>query len=503
MYQMFKKNKETENILVKIDLFILTIKQSYDIISIMSKKVNRVKSKFSEKISDRILDIFNNHFLDNDYENIKIKHNIKKLLYNYQHLHVFNLVTCIRNNNIALDGSATGTGKTYTAIALCNQLNLDPIIVCSNSTKSYWQMVCNRFSVKPITIVNYELLRTCKIYDKDGGKIKAPFLTKEKSTYKWNIEKPKNTIIIYDEVHKCKNNKSLQGKLLMSSKHQCKILMLSATLCDKLEDFLVFGYMLGFYNKLILGKNWIKGVLRDDMKKLDKSYSSLATHLFPNKGSRMMIEDIGKDFPDNKISADCYDLDKKSTKYMNHYLEIVKDNLDNNNKLCEISLTRQKIEKLKSTIILEELLKYYEMDKSVVVFINFLETLDIISDKLNKLKIKHSIVKGGQTENDRMKNIDLFQYNKNKVILCTIQTGGESINLHDKNGTNPRVSIISPSFSSLELCQTLGRIYRSDTKSKCLQKIIFCSNTYEERICEIIKEKYNFITKLTDDDLII
>ena len=125
------------------------------------------------KVSDRIMDIFNNKFLDNDFENIKIKYEIKRLLYNYQHLHVFNLVTAIKNNNIAVDGSATGTGKTYTAIALCKQLNLDPIIVCAKSTRSNWKLVCNKFKVNPVCIVNYELIRNCKIYDSDGNKIDA------------------------------------------------------------------------------------------------------------------------------------------------------------------------------------------------------------------------------------------------------------------------------------------------------------------------------------------
>ena len=84
-----------------------------------------------------------------------------------------------------------------------------------------------------------------------------------------------------------------------------------------------------------------------------------------------------------------------------------------------------------------------------------------------------------------------------------IQVGGTSIGLHDTSGKYPRVSIISPSFSSIEIVQALGRIYRSNVKSNCLQKLIFCANTYEEKICDIIKNKSSFISKLTDDDLII
>ena len=83
-----------------------------------------------------------------------------------------------------------------------------------------------------------------------------------------------------------------------------------------------------------------------------------------------------------------------------------------------------------------------------------------------------------------------------------IQTGGESISLHDIDGKHPRVSIISPSMSSIELVQVLGRIYRTGVKSPVLQKIVFCDDTYENNICQIIKNKINFLNKLTDDDLI-
>jgi superfamily II DNA or RNA helicase len=454
-----------------------------------------------DKVSARIMDLFYNRFLDNDFENIKIKYDIKKLLYDYQYLHVFNIVTSLKNNNIAIDGSATGTGKTYTSIAVCKQLNLDPIIICTRTTRSSWATVCKKFGVEPVCIVNYELLRNCKQH-LDGDIINTKFLTKINKKYVWNIESSKKTILIFDEVHKCKNHKSQLGELLKSSKNKCKILMLSATMCDRLEDFTLFGYMLGFYARLAQGKNWIKGIMREDTKKIGKiEYGALAGNLFPEKGSRMMLEDIGDTFPKNKIVSDCYDLDKEDTINMNKKLDAIKKMYKNGDKLAEISSLRQEIERFKIPIILDEITKYYDTGKSVVVFVNFLDTLRTISTKLSDLHIDHSIIKGGQTEEERNINIELFQYNRNRLIVCTIQSGGESINLNDRDGTNPRVSIISPSLSSIDLVQAIGRIYRSNTKSQCLQKIIFCAGTYEERICDIIRQKSDFINQLSDDDL--
>lgn len=454
-----------------------------------------------DKVSARIMDLFYNRFLDNDFENIKIKYDVKKLLYNYQYLHVFNIVTSLKNNNIAIDGSATGTGKTYTSVAVCKQLNLNPVIICTRSTRSSWETVCKKFGVEPVCIVNYELLRNCKQY-LDGDIVHANFLTKNNKKYVWNFESPKKTLLIFDEVHKCKNYKSQLGELLKSSRDQCKILMLSATMCDRLEDFTLFGYMLGFYSRLAQGKNWIKGIMREDTKKIGKvEYGALAGNLFPEKGSRMMLEDIGDTFPKNKIVSDCYDLDRDDTISMNKKLDAIKKMYKNGKKLPEISALRQEIERFKIPIILEEIVKYHDMGKSVVVFVNFLDTLKTISINLSELHMDYSIIKGGQTEEERNHNIDLFQYNRNRLIICTIQSGGESINLNDRNGTNPRVSIISPSLSSIDLVQAIGRIYRSNTKSQCLQKIIFCAGTYEERICDLIKQKSDFINQLSDDDL--
>ena len=458
---------------------------------------------FSEEPSrfdDQIEDIFHNKFLDNDYQNINIKYFIKNELLSHQMMHVSNLLSCLKHNGIAFDGSATGTGKTYTSLAVCKQLNLNPIIVCTKSTRSIWKQICKKFSVTPASIVNYELLRVCKDYDEHNNIIKSKYLSiDDKKKYCWNLNFHK-TLLIFDEVHKCKNHLSQLGKLLMSSKHKCKILMLSATICDKETDFLVFGYMLGFYNRLGIGKTWVKNIIREDKQIITKKkYSALSTYLFPNFGSKMMISDMDNSIRENNISVECYDIDKEKIKIINNNLNLIKNNIV----LKDISETRQCIEKVKLDIIFEQMIKYYELDKSIVVFVNYVKSLETLSEKLTKLDINHSILIGGQSQETREKNIDLFQFNKNRIILSMIQVGGTSIGLHDTSGKYPRVSIISPSFSSIEIVQALGRIYRSNVKSNCLQKLIFCANTYEEKICDIIKNKSSFISKLTDDDLII
>ena len=122
---------------------------------------------------------------------------------------------------------------------------------------------------------------------------------------------------------------------------------------------------------------------------------------------------------------------------------------------------------------------------------------------LSKLLNVKCLVHGKQTYEERKKNIKNFQKNKERIILCNIAAGGQSINLHDETGEFPRVSLIVPSYSSTQLIQALGRIHRAGSKSPATQRIIFCSGTVEEHIAKRLKAKVNNLSNFNDNDLSI
>ena len=457
------------------------------------------------KAEKRVNDMFNKGEFDDDFINIKFKPIVTKNILPYQTLHVMNLVAALMKSNDAcvIDGSSTGTGKTYTAIATCAQLGLSPFIVCPRSIIGNWKSVCDIFNVRPLAIVNYETLKNGKEYDDDMNKTKSIYVEKKDKSYNWTFDK--NTIIIFDEAHKCKNKNSLNGKLMASVKGKTRVMLLSATLCDKPTDFLLFGLIVGFYDTFKKGKNWINGILVDDRNKFGKHESSLSKHIYPKHGSKMSLEDLGTAIPQNVVSTECYTIKQIYADKINKEYEAIKKALKTTSgagDLTAIIQARQKIEEHKSPILLELCEKYIEINHSVVIFVNFVKTMDHLKKALDDKDIKYSHIVGGQTFEDRTKQIEEFQNNNNKVILAMMQTGGESINLHDLSGNHPRVSLISPSFSSIELVQALGRIYRTGVKSRVLQKLIFCDNTYETTICQVIKKKIGFLNKLSDDDLL-
>lgn len=469
-----------------------------------------ITQQLRDKIDQRVIQLFEKGHTNNDIDNINIRTNIIDKLYPYQTLHTFNIITALKNNNCVVDGSYTGTGKTYTTIAACAQLNLIPIVICTKNVISTWINVINLFNVNSLFVINYENIRSLNYINNDNEIVPCPYIEKLNDTFVWNFSSlprrdQNKIIIIFDEAHKCKNHNSLNGKLLTSAK-KVKTLLLSATMCDKLSDFGVFGMMLGFYNNHSQGKKWISSVIREDKNQFGIKTNTLHKYLFPNKGSKMSIDELGDSFPMNQISIECYNLDTECQNKINTHYQLIESqyNEDNNNganQMIKINSLRQKIENLKSTLVIEMMMDYYEHNKSVCIFVNFKSTIKIISNYLDKKNIRFAEIHGDQNTDERQQNIDRFQNNQVRIIICTIGSGGVAISLNDTTGLFPRVSLICPNYSGIDLVQTLGRISRTDTKSPCLQKIIFCANTCETSVASILSQKKNMLDTITNDEL--
>ena len=167
-----------------------------------------------------------------------------------------------------------------------------------------------------------------------------------------------------------------------------------------------------------------------------------------------------------------------------------------NNGIGRIQKIRQEIELLRIDTICELTLKYMTKGKSIAIFVNFTETIKQLASRLNS----HCIIWGSQSLKERSKAIDDFCSDRSRIIICNIQSGSAGISLHDTLGQFPRVSIISPTWSAQDLVQVLGRIHRAMGKTDCEQLIIFCKNTIEESVGNVIKQKINNIRMFNDGD---
>ena len=129
--------------------------------------------------------------------------------------------------------------------------------------------------------------------------------------------------------------------------------------------------------------------------------------------------------------------------------------------------------------------------KSVVVFMNFRDSVERLASQLNCAKIV-----GGQPDNERQNAIDDFQMDIKRVLVVNIAAGGTGLSLHDIHGVYPRVSLINPTFAAKDHVQALGRIHRNGAKSHALQKILVAAGSVEETVVKAIKRKIKNLNTL-------
>jgi len=434
---------------------------------------------------------------------------IRDNLLPYQIVHTENIVRIINKNKTVLDASDTGTGKTYTAIASCAILKLNPFIICPKSVMSVWRTVCKIFNVNNIGITNYEMIRRGKYYEENKKRI-CPYLTVNKKDYAWDM--PKNSVFIFDEAHKCSDLHTYNSRMLFGAKESNNpIMLLSATIADHPEKFKIFFYILNFIDPEIVKRKQIefKQYMRiiDNWIMRDQRPMVRIHHmLYPDRGTRMRIDVLGDMFPETQITSVPYQVSKKREKEIQKEYSIISKELDNlhtkgkkdkGNILVKIMRSHQRIELIKVPLFVELANDFIHNGHSVVIFVNFTQTLKLLSEMLHT----DVLIYGEQSGEEREKNIEKFQSNRSGIIICNIKAGGLGLSLHDIHGGYPRVSLISPTFNAIELTQALGRVHRAGGKSKSLQRIIYCANTVEERIADKLKIKLKSINSINNGDV--
>jgi superfamily II DNA or RNA helicase len=456
--------------------------------------------------------------------NYTLNDQVKSKLLPYQVKHASTLCSILLSKGRALDLSQTGTGKSYVSAGVCAELGLRPLIISPKSLITMWPRVLQQYGVEPYGVANYEMIQNGK-YMVNGKQVECPYIkeikvsrsnkdaivneykTKKNSadqfvSFEW-VNIPDDMILIFDEAHRCKNTRTYNSMLLhTASETQVKILLLSATLADKPENFILPAFVLGLANTCQGAKHWLSSLRHE----YDSIMTGVHAKIYPDYASRMKVldADVQSLFPDNKIMANCYEMENAEeieAQYQLIQTELAKlrdKESKANNVLSRILYARMRIEQLKIPTFVRIAKQELNKGKSVALFVNFNETMTTLMSELNT----ECTIKGSQTNKQRDQSIDRFQNDLDRVIICNIQSGGVGISLHDTQGKYPRVSVISPTWSAQDILQVLGRVYRANAKTPVEQKIIFCKGTIEEQICTNMSRKITNIAQLNDGDLL-
>ena len=499
-------------------------------------------------------------------------------LLSFQKVHAANIVEILKKNSVALDASSTGTGKTFVALYAVLHFAACAFIVCPKSVIPSWQDAARMVGVKLVGIASYESLKRGKGYfptkatsvvDWRTGTCACPFvkheaeseiipaLASQKKKQKVpRFQLPQRTFVILDEAHRAKHTSSGVCALMMSlvdavrRGKQCRGLLLSATLADRLNYFAPFGAVLNLYPEPKHFKAWLSrqrsqgafaqsshghgaagtssststgehdavkvdasGALRlvtsiNQAKSIDETHSILAINraIYPALASRMRIADLGDAFPRNKVIAEGYMLDAarmaevdaayEAVRHINARLGQLKTREEVAEGLAKLVRAMQHVELLKAPIFVELIQDALESNCSVAVFVKFLATLDEIAGALACT----CVIQGKQSLEERAAHIAAFQANEQHLILCQFAAAGTGVSLHDLHG-RPRISLLSPTYNAVDLLQALGRIHRAGAQTPALQKIVFVSGTIEDSIKENFKSKISSLNTLNDADV--
>ncbi len=154
---------------------------------------------------------------------------IYKSLYDFQKKAVKSLIKMIDKYDGAILADAVGLGKTWTALAVIKHyqlLNYDVIVLCPKKLEQNWQkFLKNRYSIFEDDKFDYVLRFHSDL--REGG------LDKDRITLHDFFQSERQKLLVIDESHNLRNDKSQRYKYLVDNILQknevIKVLMLSAT----------------------------------------------------------------------------------------------------------------------------------------------------------------------------------------------------------------------------------------------------------------------------------
>lgn len=392
----------------------------------------------------------------------------------------------------SLDGTGCGGGKTIIASSVAARYALPTGVICPKSVIGKWTDTLSSFGIKPLFVLNPEKLRTGNTpwLKKAPGRGKTP-------NYQWQV--PDGTLFIFDEVHMFGAYNSQNGKMLEAA-YGRPTLMLSATAAESPLRMKALGVQLRLFTSAYFWK-WIRemgaeeshwGGLEWNPRRPENKAAMERLHhsVFTNRGYRVSEETLREQLPELMTEDDPLWLSPKDRSAIEELYKEMADPADPGG--VKNLRQRQAIELVKVPYLVERAKEIVESGGSVVLFLNFHESLDTAKKEFPEAEV----IDGRVSAEKRRAIQDRFQRNELRAVIVQIAAGGQSIDLHDLDGRYPRVALLCPQFSGTVEEQAVGRICRVGAKSRALAIRLFAGGTIEQGALKLTAEKRENVTIL-------
>ena len=408
-----------------------------------------------------------------------------------------------------------GLGKTLQAIALISKLHEEKkkksMVIMPKSLIYNWENEIKKFSTKLKVGVYYGINRDFSSLKK------VDIILTTYGTIRNDIEnllEEKFDMLILDESQNIKNVNSQTTKavLLLNAK---KRVALSGT---PIENNLLELYSLfRFLNPEMFGS--VQEFTNDYIVPIQK-YSDTSTieelrkKIYPFLLRRVKKEVLA-DLPDKIEKLVYVDMNDEHRRFYEerrkYYYSLLEKNTSSQgnfdkffvlqaiNELRHIvsspELESKKIISSKKEVLIENVIEAIENNHKVLVFVNYLSSIESICDSLKENKIKY-LKMTGQTK-DRQILVDKFQNdNRYKVFVMTLKTGGVGLNLVSAD----TIFIYDPWWNTTVENQAIDRAYRLGQDKTVFAYKMIMRNTIEEKILKLQEIKNKLLDDLISED---
>lgn len=328
------------------------------------------------------------------------------------------------------------------------------------------------------------------------------------TTYKNDIDKYKNINFDYciiDEAQNIKNPDAIITKAIKNVNAKVKFALTGTPIENNLMelwsifDFIIPGYL---YNK-----SKFKSIFVNN----DKNIIELKNLIKPFILRRTKKEVI-TELPDKIEQKIIIDLEKEHKRAYKGYVNLITRKIKENNQ--DNITVFSYLTKLRQLCLSPELMvKNYQgknskldvliniindsSDEKILVFSQFTKVLEVIGKRLNEENISYSYLDGKTSAKDRVKLVEEFNTNNNKVFLISLKAGGTGLNLTSAN----IVVHFDPWWNPAVEDQASDRAHRIGQKNVVNVIKLIAKDTAEERVINLQETKKELIEDVINGNL--
>ena len=328
------------------------------------------------------------------------------------------------------------------------------------------------------------------------------------TTYKNDIDKYKNINFDYciiDEAQNIKNPDAIITKAIKNVNAKVKFALTGTPIENNLMelwsifDFIMPGYL---YNK-----SKFKSIFVNN----DKNIIELKNLIKPFILRRTKKEVI-TELPDKIEQKIIIDLEKEHKRAYKGYVNLITRKIKENNQ--DNITVFSYLTKLRQLCLSPELMvKNYQgknskldvliniindsSDEKILVFSQFTKVLEVIGKRLNEENISYSYLDGKTSAKDRVKLVEEFNTNNNKVFLISLKAGGTGLNLTSAN----IVVHFDPWWNPAVEVQASDRAHRIGQKNVVNVIKLIAKGTAEERVINLQETKKELIEDVINGNL--